>query len=90
MTILEGAFCRICIAAWGMEVHPRQREQPHVQAVTPSCCQVDGCYADPKQYAEQYPLLGKYLNKPGRAITYSCSWPAYLPDPTKTKFQVQT
>lgn len=49
---------------------------------------VDGCYADPKQYAEQYPLLGKFLNQTGRAITYSCSWPAYLPDPTQTAFQV--
>jgi hypothetical protein len=57
-------------------------------ALRRGCCQVDGCYADPKQYAELYPLLGKYLNETGRAITYSCSWPAYLPDPTKTAFQV--
>ena len=61
----------------------------HAEKSAFAYCQVDGCYADPKQYAEQYPLLGKYLNQTGRAITYSCSWPAYLPDPTKTKFQVQ-
>lgn len=24
-----------------------------------------------------YPELGRYLNKTGRQIVYSCSWPAY-------------
>ena len=50
--------------------------------------QVDGCFADVKQYKEDYTLLGQYLNATGRPITYSCSWPAYLPDPVKTGFKV--
>lgn len=52
--------------------------------------QVDGCYADIHDYAKAYPLLGKYLNATGRPITYSCSWPAYLPDPVQTGFQAKS
>ena len=50
--------------------------------------QVDGCYADTEEFAEAYSLLEKFLNSTGRPITYSCSWPAYLPDPVRTGFQV--
>ena len=50
--------------------------------------QVDGCYADTEDFSKLYPLLGKYLNETGRKIIYSCSWPAYLPDPVATSFQV--
>ena len=50
--------------------------------------QVDGCFADPTQYNITYPDLGLALNKTGRAMVYSCSWPAYLPDPVMTSFQV--
>lgn len=39
---------------------------------------VDGCYANTSQFAESYPDFGKALNKTGRSILYSCSWPAYL------------
>ena len=51
--------------------------------------QVDGCYAEPSEYAKTYPLLGKAVNETGRPIVYSCSWPAYLPDPVQTQFQVR-
>ncbi len=50
--------------------------------------QVDGCFADPTQYNVTYPGLGLALNKTGRAMVYSCSWPAYLPDPVQTSYQV--
>ena len=50
--------------------------------------QVDGCFADPTQYNITYPDLGLALNKTGRAMVYSCSWPAYLPDPVMTSYQV--
>ncbi|CAL8467558.1 g7096 [Coccomyxa elongata] len=49
---------------------------------------VDGCYADPDSYNKTYPALGAALNATGRPIVYSCSWPAYLPDPVQTGFQI--
>lgn len=39
---------------------------------------VDGCNADSVDYHWMYPLLGHYLNRTGRPITYECSWPAYI------------
>ena len=50
--------------------------------------QVDGCYADVSTYNVTYPELGRALNNTGRSIVYSCSWPAYLPDPVQTGIQV--
>ncbi|XP_055630969.1 alpha-N-acetylgalactosaminidase-like [Toxorhynchites rutilus septentrionalis] len=38
---------------------------------------VDGCYADAVKMVEDYVLLGEIMNKTGRPILYSCSWPAY-------------
>eukprot|EP00933_Yihiella_yeosuensis_P046336 TRINITY_DN41854_c0_g1_i1.p1 TRINITY_DN41854_c0_g1~~TRINITY_DN41854_c0_g1_i1.p1 ORF type:complete len:419 (+),score=67.14 TRINITY_DN41854_c0_g1_i1:179-1258(+) len=40
---------------------------------------VDGCYENTSTMAADYPAFGKALNKSGRQITYSCSWPAYMP-----------
>jgi len=45
---------------------------------------LDGCYVDIHQMDQGYPEFGMYLNKTGRPMVYSCSWPAYweneLPD----------
>lgn len=38
---------------------------------------VDGCYADPTTMDEGYPAFGKFLNKTGRPMVFSCSWPFY-------------
>lgn len=38
---------------------------------------MDGCYSDVHQYDDAYPAMGFWLNKTGRPILYSCSWPAY-------------
>ncbi|CAL4063341.1 unnamed protein product, partial [Meganyctiphanes norvegica] len=38
---------------------------------------LDGCYADPHIMDEGYPEFGGYLNKTGRPMIYSCSWPDY-------------
>lgn len=38
---------------------------------------LDGCYADIKLMPEGYPRMGQFLNKTGRPMVYSCSWPAY-------------
>lgn len=38
---------------------------------------VDGCYLDPKAMDTLYPLITTALNKTGRPIVFSCSWPAY-------------
>lgn len=38
---------------------------------------VDGCYAETNDYPKTYPALGQALNKSGKSIVYSCSWPAY-------------
>eukprot|EP00095_Tigriopus_kingsejongensis_P002201 maker-scaffold2190_size19107-snap-gene-0.6 protein:Tk02201 transcript:maker-scaffold2190_size19107-snap-gene-0.6-mRNA-1 annotation:"Alpha-N-acetylgalactosaminidase" len=38
---------------------------------------LDGCYVDIHQMDDGYPEFGDYLNKTGRSMVYSCSWPAY-------------
>ncbi|KAK3733255.1 hypothetical protein QZH41_011098, partial [Actinostola sp. cb2023] len=38
---------------------------------------LDGCYASPLAMDEGYPLFSWALNRTGRAIMFSCSWPAY-------------
>ncbi|KAK9510847.1 hypothetical protein O3M35_005546 [Rhynocoris fuscipes] len=39
---------------------------------------LDGCFSDVKEKELGYPEFGRFLNKTGRPIVYSCSWPAYL------------
>uniref|UniRef100_A0A146L3L6 Alpha-galactosidase n=2 Tax=Lygus hesperus TaxID=30085 RepID=A0A146L3L6_LYGHE len=38
---------------------------------------VDGCYYDGDDFSKGYHQLGDILNKTGRPIVYSCSYPAY-------------
>lgn len=38
---------------------------------------LDGCYADINQMDEGYPEFGRLLNRTGRPMIYSCSWPVY-------------
>ncbi|PAA71728.1 hypothetical protein BOX15_Mlig021709g1, partial [Macrostomum lignano] len=38
---------------------------------------LDGCYSDPAKQAAGYAQFGSYLNKTGRPIVFSCSYPAY-------------
>ncbi|XP_078378504.1 alpha-N-acetylgalactosaminidase-like [Oculina patagonica] len=38
---------------------------------------LDGCYSDPDKMDTGYPVVTKALNKTGRPIVFSCSWPAY-------------
>ena len=38
---------------------------------------VDGCNADVQDMHNTYPALGAALNRTGRPIIYSCSWPDY-------------
>lgn len=38
---------------------------------------LDGCNSDPFTMDVGYPEFGRYLNKTGRPIVYSCSWPVY-------------
>lgn len=37
----------------------------------------DGCYSVPSTYDDAYPAMTQWLNRTGRPILYSCSWPAY-------------
>ncbi|KAK7097148.1 alpha-N-acetylgalactosaminidase-like [Littorina saxatilis] len=39
---------------------------------------LDGCYSTTDDFAIGYPTMAFFLNKTGRAILYSCSWPAYI------------
>ncbi len=39
---------------------------------------LDGCYASDSIYETGYPNMSHALNKTGRPIVYSCSWPAYI------------
>lgn len=41
---------------------------------------LDGCYADYLTMDEGYPEFGRLLNKTGRPMVYSCSWPVYQED----------
>ncbi|XP_053736825.1 alpha-N-acetylgalactosaminidase-like [Synchiropus splendidus] len=38
----------------------------------------DGCNSNAAEQMLGYPLMSRALNATGRAIAYSCSWPAYL------------
>lgn len=39
---------------------------------------LDGCYASESIYETGYPNMTLALNKTGRPIVFSCSWPAYI------------
>ncbi|KAL3285877.1 hypothetical protein HHI36_000397 [Cryptolaemus montrouzieri] len=38
----------------------------------------DGCYAPTSIMEEGYGVMSKHLNRTGRPIVFSCSWPAYM------------
>ncbi|XP_037033872.1 alpha-N-acetylgalactosaminidase-like [Bradysia coprophila] len=38
---------------------------------------LDGCYSEPESMDEGYVSFGQLLNKTGRPMVYSCSWPVY-------------
>ncbi|XP_035219890.1 alpha-galactosidase A-like [Stegodyphus dumicola] len=38
---------------------------------------VDGCFADPKEMDDLYPIYSLAINKTGRSILFSCEWPFY-------------
>ncbi|XP_046432535.1 alpha-N-acetylgalactosaminidase isoform X2 [Neodiprion fabricii] len=38
---------------------------------------LDGCYAHPSDMDKGYSEFGYYLNRTGRPMVYSCSWPVY-------------
>ncbi|QQP38702.1 AlphaNacetylgalactosaminidaselike, partial [Caligus rogercresseyi] len=38
---------------------------------------LDGCYSLPTDMDRGYPEFGYYLNRTGRPMIYSCSWPVY-------------
>lgn len=49
---------------------------------------VDGCYADPASMGEAYKNLSQILNKTGRPVLFSCSWPAYMENHCETDYQM--
>ncbi len=38
---------------------------------------LDGCYSLPLDMDQGYPDFGRHLNRTGRQMVYSCSWPVY-------------
>uniref|UniRef100_A0A1B0AF32 Alpha-galactosidase n=1 Tax=Glossina pallidipes TaxID=7398 RepID=A0A1B0AF32_GLOPL len=44
---------------------------------------LDGCYADINAMDKGYPEFGRLLNRTGRPMVYSCSWPVYQEDKGK-------
>ena len=38
---------------------------------------MDGCYSEILDQTDAYPAMSYFLNKTGRPMLYSCSWPAY-------------
>lgn len=39
---------------------------------------MDGCYSTTEDFPVAYPIMEFFLNKTGRPILFSCSWPAYM------------
>ncbi|KAL3115411.1 hypothetical protein niasHT_020084 [Heterodera trifolii] len=39
---------------------------------------LDGCYMNSSMMPDEYPKMGVALNRTGRQIVYSCSWPDYF------------
>lgn len=46
---------------------------------------LDGCNNDVSNYATGYAAMGQALQKAGRDVVYSCSWPAYIGDDEAAK-----
>ncbi|XP_016977882.1 alpha-N-acetylgalactosaminidase-like isoform X1 [Drosophila rhopaloa] len=42
---------------------------------------MDGCYASEKEMDRGYPAFGRAMNRTGRPMVYSCSWPFYKSKP---------
>lgn len=38
---------------------------------------IDGCYSHPSEMDRGYPEFGYWLNRTGKRMVYSCSWPVY-------------
>lgn len=38
---------------------------------------LDGCYSLPIDMDDGYPGFGRHLNRTGKPMIYSCSWPVY-------------
>lgn len=51
---------------------------------------VDGCNANVGEMSRLYSQLGDLLNKTGRPILYSCSWPAYQSDHCENEMDMKT
>ncbi|KAL4229809.1 hypothetical protein ACF0H5_010201 [Mactra antiquata] len=39
---------------------------------------LDGCYGDIGDFAYGYPAMSNFMNRTGRPMLFSCSWPAYI------------
>ena len=50
---------------------------PPPNRVLCAAVKVDGCNSNASYYATGYPLMGAALERSGRDIVYSCSWPDY-------------
>ncbi|XP_045203210.2 alpha-N-acetylgalactosaminidase-like isoform X2 [Mercenaria mercenaria] len=46
---------------------------------------LDGCYTNKGDYDYGYPIMEFFLNRTGRPMLYSCSWPAYISNPNYVK-----
>ncbi|XP_060556601.1 alpha-N-acetylgalactosaminidase-like isoform X2 [Ruditapes philippinarum] len=46
---------------------------------------LDGCYTNAADYEYGYPIMEFFLNRTGRPMLYSCSWPAYVSNPDYVK-----
>lgn len=46
---------------------------------------MDGCFSEPGEFDISYPIMGQWLNRTGRPILFSCSWPDYNPGTNLTR-----
>jgi len=69
---------KTCVGYPGLEGHFVQDAQKFAFEYEIDSIKVDGCTPNSTCFNITYPAFGEALNKTGRPILYSCSWPAGL------------
>lgn len=65
-----------CMGFPGIVGHMKQDAQTFAEWQV-DMVKLDGCHSLPKDMDEGYTTMGNYLNKTGRPMLFSCSWPYY-------------
>eukprot|EP01052_Picozoa_sp_SAG31_P001763 SAG31_NODE_59_length_29571_cov_20.443506_23_plen_511_part_00 len=64
-------------AGWPASLGQEERDAATFARWGVDSLKYDGCNANISNYIDSYPRMGAALNKTGRQILFSCSWPVY-------------